>query len=72
VPGSCATEFCSVTDLPGTVGIPTSGTCPVGTWSLEKMPGAALARELREELGIDIAAPSGPHVQEVRGDTYGA
>jgi 8-oxo-dGTP diphosphatase len=34
------------------------------------MPGAALARELREELGIDIAAPSGPPVQEVRGDTF--
>ena len=30
----------------------------------------ALARELREELGIDIAAPSGPPVQEVRADTF--
>ena len=35
-----------------------------------ELPGAALARELREELGIDIAAPSGPPVQEVRGDTF--
>ncbi|BCB74442.1 hypothetical protein GCM10022251_73680 [Phytohabitans flavus] len=35
-----------------------------------ELPGAALARELREELGIDIAAPSGPPVQEVHGDTF--
>jgi 8-oxo-dGTP pyrophosphatase MutT (NUDIX family) len=35
-----------------------------------ELPGAALARELREELGIDIAAPSGPPVQEVRADTF--
>jgi 8-oxo-dGTP diphosphatase len=34
-----------------------------------ELPGAALARELREELGIDITAPSGPPVQEVRADT---
>jgi 8-oxo-dGTP pyrophosphatase MutT (NUDIX family) len=34
-----------------------------------ELPGAALARELREELGIDIAAPSGPPVQEVRAHT---
>jgi 8-oxo-dGTP diphosphatase len=35
-----------------------------------ELPGAALARELREELAIDIAAPSGPPVQEVRADTF--
>jgi 8-oxo-dGTP diphosphatase len=35
-----------------------------------ELPGAALARELREELGIDIAAPSGPPVHEVSGDTF--
>jgi 8-oxo-dGTP pyrophosphatase MutT (NUDIX family) len=35
-----------------------------------EVPGAALARELREELGIDIAAPSGPPVQGVRADTF--
>jgi len=33
-------------------------------------PGVALARELREELGVEIAAPSGPPLQEVRGDTF--
>lgn len=35
-----------------------------------ELPGAALARELREELGIDIAAPSGPPVHEVHADTF--
>ena len=35
-----------------------------------ELPGAALARELREELGIDIAVPSGPPMQEVRADTF--
>ncbi|GLY93249.1 NUDIX hydrolase [Actinoplanes sp. NBRC 103695] len=33
-------------------------------------PGAALAREIREELGIDIAAPSGPPMREILGDTF--
>ncbi|WP_433088170.1 NUDIX domain-containing protein [Dactylosporangium sp. CA-052675] len=32
--------------------------------------GVALARELREELGIDIAVPAGPPVHEVHGDTF--
>jgi hypothetical protein len=62
--------YCYVTDLPGVVGIPTSGTCPVGTWSLGNCPARHFARELREEPGIDIAAPSGPPVQEVRADTF--
>jgi 8-oxo-dGTP pyrophosphatase MutT (NUDIX family) len=35
-----------------------------------ELPGVALARELREELGIDIAAPSGPPWQEVHGGTF--
>ncbi len=35
-----------------------------------EQPGAALARELREELGIDVAAPSGPPRYDVSGDTY--
>lgn len=35
-----------------------------------ELPGAALARELREELGIDIAAPSGLPVHEVHADTF--
>ena len=35
-----------------------------------ELPGSALARELREELGIDIAAPSGPPLQEVHADTF--
>jgi 8-oxo-dGTP diphosphatase len=32
-------------------------------------PGTALARELREELGIDIVAPSGPPMHAFRADT---
>ncbi|RSM44798.1 acetyltransferase [Actinoplanes sp. ATCC 53533] len=35
-----------------------------------ELPGAALARELREELGVEIAAPTGPPLREVRGDTF--
>jgi 8-oxo-dGTP pyrophosphatase MutT (NUDIX family) len=35
-----------------------------------ELAGLALARELREELGIDIAAPLGPPVHEVRADTF--
>jgi 8-oxo-dGTP diphosphatase len=33
-------------------------------------PGAALARELREELGIGITPPSGPPAREIHGDTF--
>ena len=33
-----------------------------------ELPGAALARELREEHGIDVAAPSGPPLQEVHAE----
>lgn len=33
-------------------------------------PGVALARELREELGIDIAVPSGPPMHEIHADTF--
>ncbi|MFI7607736.1 NUDIX domain-containing protein [Micromonospora sp. NPDC049366] len=35
-----------------------------------ELPGVALARELREELGIDVAAPSGPPVHEVHAATF--
>jgi 8-oxo-dGTP pyrophosphatase MutT (NUDIX family) len=33
-------------------------------------PGVALARELREELGVDIVVPPGPPWREVRGATF--
>lgn len=33
-------------------------------------PAAALARELREELGIDVAPPVGPPVWRIHGDTF--
>jgi 8-oxo-dGTP diphosphatase len=35
-----------------------------------ELPGAALARELREELGIDAAAPAGPPLEEIHADTF--
>ena len=35
-----------------------------------ELPGAALVRELREELGITVAAPPGPPVREVSADTF--
>jgi 8-oxo-dGTP diphosphatase len=35
-----------------------------------ELPGAALVRELREELGIAIPAPSGPPLREIRADTF--
>jgi mutator protein MutT len=35
-----------------------------------EIPRAALVRELREELGIAIAEPSGQPIQEVRADTF--
>ncbi|MFD6665010.1 NUDIX domain-containing protein [Micromonospora chalcea] len=33
-------------------------------------PRVALARELREEVGIDVTVPSGPPVHEVHADTF--
>jgi 8-oxo-dGTP diphosphatase len=33
-------------------------------------PGAALARELREELGIEIVAPSGPPMHHIHAQTF--
>ena len=48
-----------------------------GVWDLPgghvepgELPGAALARELREELGIGIRPPSGAPAQEVHGDAF--
>ena len=35
-----------------------------------ELPAAALTREIREELGIDIPAPTGPPMREVRADTF--
>ena len=49
-----ATGYCYVTDLPSVVGIPTSGTCPVGTSS----PGNCLARHLLESFERSWASTS--------------
>jgi hypothetical protein len=54
-----ATGFCYVTDLPGVVGIPTSGTCPVGTRS----PGNCLAGHLLESFERSWASTSRRHVR---------
>ena len=35
-----------------------------------ELPGAALARELHEELGIDVAAPAGPPLLQIHADTF--
>ncbi|MEV0647394.1 NUDIX hydrolase [Phytomonospora sp. NPDC050363] len=35
-----------------------------------ELPGVALARELREELGIDVEAPAGPPMRRLQGPTY--
>jgi 8-oxo-dGTP pyrophosphatase MutT (NUDIX family) len=35
-----------------------------------ELPGAALARELREELGIDVAPPAVPPMREIHADTF--
>ncbi|USQ89619.1 NUDIX hydrolase [Streptomyces phaeoluteigriseus] len=35
-----------------------------------EFPGAALARELHEELGIEVAAPAGPPMQQIHADTF--
>ena len=35
-----------------------------------ELPGAALARELHEELGIDVVAPAGPPFLQIHADTF--
>jgi 8-oxo-dGTP pyrophosphatase MutT (NUDIX family) len=35
-----------------------------------ELPSAALARELREELGIEVAEPAGPPLRQIHGDTF--
>jgi 8-oxo-dGTP pyrophosphatase MutT (NUDIX family) len=55
---------------PGRRWYPDVWDLPGGHMEPGELPGAALARELREELGIDIAAPAGAPVQEVRADTF--
>ena len=36
----------------------------------DELPAAALARELREELGIGIVAPARPPLREIHADTF--
>jgi 8-oxo-dGTP diphosphatase len=43
---------------------------PGGHVEPEELPAAALARELREELGISIPAPKAAPMWEVRTDTF--
>jgi hypothetical protein len=35
-----------------------------------ELPGAALAGELRAELGIDVAVPAGPPMQQIHADAF--
>jgi 8-oxo-dGTP diphosphatase len=35
-----------------------------------ELPGAALARELHEELGIEVAVPTGPPMQQIHADAF--
>ncbi len=35
-----------------------------------ELPGAALARELHEELGIDVAEPAGPPILQIHADAF--
>jgi 8-oxo-dGTP pyrophosphatase MutT (NUDIX family) len=43
---------------------------PGGHVEQGEFPERALVRELREELGIDIAQPAGPPLREVHGATF--
>ncbi|MGX6608545.1 NUDIX hydrolase [Micromonosporaceae bacterium Da 78-11] len=55
---------------PGRRWYPDVWDLPGGHVELGELPGVALARELREELGIDIAVPLGPPLREVSGATF--
>ncbi len=52
------TNYPDVWDLPG------------GHVEPGELPGASLVRELREELGIDIAPPVSPPMHEIRTDAF--
>jgi 8-oxo-dGTP pyrophosphatase MutT (NUDIX family) len=43
---------------------------PGGHVEPEELPAAALARELQEELGISIAVPTAPPMQELHTDAF--
>jgi 8-oxo-dGTP diphosphatase len=43
---------------------------PGGNVEPGELPGAALARELHEELGIDVAVPAGPPMQKIHADAF--
>ena len=51
-------------------GYPDVWDLPGGHVEPGELPGAALARELREELGIDVAVPAGPPMQQIHGDGF--
>jgi 8-oxo-dGTP diphosphatase len=55
---------------PGRRWYPDVWDLPGGHVEPGELPAAALARELREELGVDVTAPSGVPLREVRGATF--
>ncbi|WP_433043149.1 NUDIX domain-containing protein [Dactylosporangium sp. CS-033363] len=55
---------------PGRLRYPNLWDLPGGHVEPGEPPAAALVRELREELGIDIAQPAGPPLAELHGETF--